>query len=94
MTVGDILYIKTTGEAVTVLTCPDDPTHHGVEVRRATSSKDDGITHKKDYFYTYELEGEEAKFDRELQGRLLEYNAMMKFTELTKPNIKGMPHAN
>lgn len=73
MPIGDIFCLKLTGELVTIVSDPlgDDT----VCVRRPVVSHEDGIFHKEEYFYPFEMETEEAHLEREAQAMILKYKA-------------------
>jgi hypothetical protein len=79
--VGDLMFVKTTGEPVQVLS-----TDKGcIEVRRPVATRDNGIQHKLECFNSYELETDSEKLSRSLSSDLAEYNRQMKLVELTSP---------
>jgi hypothetical protein len=61
---GDIAYVKTTGEKVVVVGPAKDNTE-ALNVRRPVATKDGGLQHNLEPFYTFELESFEEQLSRE-----------------------------
>jgi len=79
--VGDVLFLKTTGEPVQVLALDND----GIKVRRPIATRDNGILHNTQYFNAFELETDAEKLSRTLANDYAEYNRQMKLVEMTSP---------
>jgi hypothetical protein len=62
----DVAYVRTTGEPVMVLEILKDGT---VEVKRPVETRDEGVIHREELFYTFELESKDERLDREYQER-------------------------
>lgn len=73
MPIGEILYLKLTGELVTIIGDPNDAGM--VAVRRPVVSHEEGIYHAIEYFNPFEMETEEAHLEREAQAMILKYKA-------------------
>lgn len=78
--VGDILFLKTTGEPVQVLRILDN----GYDVRRPIVTKDEGIKHIAMTVFSFEVETEGEKYNRDLHNDYLNYSRQMKLVEMTQ----------
>lgn len=66
MELGQVVAIKTTGELVTVV---DEEKDNTVAVRRPKMGPN-GVEHKTDFFFVYELESPEEHINREAKEQL------------------------
>lgn len=82
MQVGDVMYIRTTGEAVYVLAISTDDR---VEVRRPAGTREHGIVHHVDKFLQDELMTKDEARKQAMSEKIAEYKDMMSLQEMMRP---------
>jgi len=89
--VGEIAFLNTTGEMVTVLKQPRSEGFNSDEymVRRATQAGDRGVVHETDFFEEFELQTEQEKFDADFHRNMKNYEMGMKVEEATRPQAES-----
>lgn len=91
MTVGDLMFVKTTSETVMIMAVETekDTNQLVATVRRPAGTRENGVVHHTEKFYMYELMTEDESNALNMTRQLNEYKTMMKLQEMTKEPIKA-----
>lgn len=83
---GDIVFVKTTGEQVSILSFDENAAVY--RVRRPVMTKEDGIKHCADLFTEPELETLAEKYTSDVAREMHSFRVMDEVAKLTRPAQK------